>query len=176
VSRRLLHGIFASEEDILGATEKAREHGYRIVDVYTPYAVHGLDRAMGLGPSRLSFACFLFGSGGLGTALALQLWTSAVDWPLNVGGKPWNSIPAFVPIMFELTVLFAGLGTVAALLFRARLFPGKTAVLAHPQVTDDRFVLVLHEDSAAFDADEVRALLAPHHPVAIEERVEDDEP
>jgi mono/diheme cytochrome c family protein len=169
---RLLVGVFEREQDLVAAAEAAREHGLRIADAYTPYAVHGLDRVLGLRPSRLSGACLLFGLLGVGAALWLQFWTSAVDWPLNVGGRPWNSLPAFVPVTFELMVLCAGLGVVATFLVVSRLYPGRPARLPCPGVTDDRFVLVLEESDAAFDAGAVRRLLGRHGAVHTDEREE----
>ena len=176
MSRRLLYGIFDDEANVLEATRIVREYGYEIVDVYTPYAVHGLDKAMGLKPSRLTWACFISGLIGLSIAVYFQYWSSAVSWPLNVGGKPWNSWPAFVPVSFELTVLLAGFGSVFALFGVARLYPGKKAKIVHERVTNDRFVLVLVESSAAFDLGAVKTLLAPYHPVAIEEHIEASDP
>jgi len=134
--------VFTDERTLLAATRAVRERGCDVVDVYTPYAVHGLDEAMGLRPSRLSWACLACGTVGAGLALWFQFWTSAVDWPLNVGGKPFNSLPAFVPVTFELCVLLAGLGVVAALFLRCRLWPGRPARLPDARATDDRFVLV----------------------------------
>jgi mono/diheme cytochrome c family protein len=171
---RLFVGVFEQEGDVVAAAEAAREHGLYIADVYTPYAVHALDRALGLRPSRLSGACLLFGLLGAGVALWLQFWTSAVDWPLNVGGRPWNSLPAFVPVTFELMVLCAGLGGVATFLAVSRLYPGKGARLAYPGVTDNRFVLVLKEADAAFDAGSTRRLLEHHGAVHTEEREESE--
>jgi mono/diheme cytochrome c family protein len=171
---RLFVGVFEEEGDVVAAAEAAREHGLHIADVYTPYAVHGLDQALGLRPSRLSGACLLFGLLGAGVALWLQFWTSAVDWPLNVGGRPWNSLPAFVPVTFELMVLCAGLGVVAAFLAVSRLYPGKESRMPHPGVTDDRFVLVLKETDAAFDAGGTRRLLERHGAIHTEEREESD--
>ncbi len=136
---------FAREEDILAATAEARKRGLRIVDVYTPYAVHGLDEAMGLGPSRLSWACFFFGLLGVVVAFVFQFWTMAIDWPLNVGGKPWNSLPAFVPVAFELMVLLGGLGLVFTFFLRCGLFPGKQPVAEFEGVTSNCFVLVIDE-------------------------------
>jgi hypothetical protein len=176
VSRRLLCAVFEHEQDVLEATKTVREFGYEIVDVYAPYAVHGLDRAMGLRPSRLTWACFLSGLTGLTIAVLLQYWTSAVSWPLDVGGKPWNSWPAFVPVSFELTVLLAGFGSVFALFGVARLYPGKKPKFVFDRVTNDRFVLVLVQTSAVFDLGALRSLLAPHNPVALEERFEQSEP
>ena len=121
--------VFDNETDLLAATRAAREAGCEIVDVYTPYAVHGLDEAMGLRPSRLGWVCFLCGAAGAALAVWAQFWTSAVDWPLNVGGKPFNSLPAFVPVIFEVCVLLAGLGVVGALLLRCRLWPGRESVV-----------------------------------------------
>lgn len=173
---RLLVGVFEHERDVVAAAESARAHGLLIADVYTPYAVHGLDRAMGLRPSRLSGACLLFGVFGVGVALWLQYWTSAVDWPLNVGGRPWNSLPAFVPVTFELMVLCAGLGVVATFLAVSRLYPGKRASLPYPGVTDNHFVLVLSEADATFDADTTRRLLEHHGAIHTEERAISDVP
>jgi hypothetical protein len=115
MGRHFFVARFATEEDVLGAVRSAREHGFRIADVYTtPYAVHGLDQALGLRASRLPISCFAFGLLGAGLKLAFQFWAMAVDWPQNVGGKPWNSLPAYVPIAFEVMVLMAGLAVVLA--------------------------------------------------------------
>jgi hypothetical protein len=167
---RSVLGVFAREADILAATDAARREGITILDVYTPYAVHGLDRAMGLTPSRLPWVCFLLGLLGAALKVWFEFWTSAVSWPLNVGGKPWNSLPAFVPITFEVMVLFAGVSTVVAFLFVAGLRPWRRAALVHPRVTDDRFVLLLEHTDAALAVGHLRGLLERHHALEIEER------
>jgi hypothetical protein len=173
MSCRILVGSFDHEEDLLEAIARVREQGWRIVDVYVPYPVHGLDRALGLRPSRLTWVAFACGVLGVALALWFQFWTTAVDWPLNVGGRPWNSLPAFVPMTFEMMVLFAGLGIVLAFLLTCRLFPGKKlASLSFPGVTDNHFVLVLQEGDAAFDPDVVRRMLRACHAVDAEEREE----
>jgi ActD protein len=143
-----LIATFTDEADLLAAVRAARAAGIAIDDAYTPYAVHGLDDAMGVRRSRLTWVCFLAGATGASLALAFQLWTSTVSWPLNVGGKPFASIPAFIPVTFELTVLSAALASAAAFLFRSRLFPGRRAVPV-PRVTDDRFALVVADGEAA---------------------------
>jgi hypothetical protein len=162
MNARMFVGYFGTEDGILGATREAREAGFAIHDVYTPYAVHGMDEAMGQRPSRITWVCFIAGAFGLACALALQIWTSAVSWPLNVGGKPHNSFPAFIPVAFELTVLFAGLATVAALFFRSRLKPRTTNDHVLPRVTDDRFALALVVEGQAFDVDRAEAICAAH--------------
>lgn len=148
---------FDREDAVLRATEETRRAGLRIRDVYTPYAVHGLDLAMGIRRTRLGLVCFSAGLAGLLAAAALQGWTSAVSWPLNVGGKPPLSVPAFVPVAFELTVLFAALITVGALFARVRLYPGRRAG-AWPRTTDDRFTLVVELGSVPMDDSDLCAM------------------
>ncbi len=171
---RTMLAIFEDEESIIGAAQAAREQGLRILDAYTPYAVHGLDRAIGMKRSRLALVCLV--AGGLGAVLKLwfETWTAAIDWPIDVGGKPWNSLPAFVPITFEVMVLFAGLATVAAFFLVSRLRPGKQPNLVEPRVTNDRFALVLQETDSTFDVDRIRALLVRHGAVEVTERITEE--
>lgn len=173
MSRRFLWASFGSEEDVLGATRAARSEGLAVVDVHTPYPVHGLGEAMGLRASRLPWLCFGAALAGAALKLWFEYWTATVDWPLNVGGKPWNSLPAFIPVTFEVMVLAAGLSTVFAFFVASRLRPGKRAELPAERVTDDRFVLVIEERDATFDSLRVRRVLAPHHLVALGERLEE---
>ena len=162
--------IFEREEDVLHATAAARDDRLDIVDVFGPHASPGLDRAMGLRPSRLPWVCFLSGLAGAGTMVLFQYWATAVSWPINVGGKPWNSLPAFVPVTFEVMVLCAGVSTVAAFLWSAGLKPGRPSTLSDLRVTDDRFALVLREQGPTFDRAAAKSLLSRFHPVIIEER------
>lgn len=172
MSRRVFLAAFEREEDALGATQASREFGFTIVDVYAPYAVHGMDAAMGLAPSRLPWVCFLLGLIGATFKVWFEYWTTWVSWPLNVGGKPWDSLPAFVPVTFEVMVLLAGVSTVIAFFIVCRLFPGKKSTLPIRGVTDNRFLLVLEETDAAFDAIKVRRMFEEFNAVQVEERVE----
>lgn len=174
MSRRVVLGIFENESSLLAATDDSRRSGVKILDAYTPYAVHGLDEAMGLRPSRLPWLCFAAAIVGAALKLWFEFWASMSDWPINIGGKPWNSLPAFVPITFEVMVLSAGLTTVFAFFIIARLRPGKRPVLAANGITDDRFVLVLEENNAHWDLNRIRRLLENHDPVAVEERFEEE--
>ena len=169
MSGRLFVGVFKREGDVVRATNAARHEGLDIVDVYAPYAIHGLDRAMGLQHSRIPWVCFLLGLFGAVTMTAFQFWTSAVSWPINVGGKPWNSLPAFAPVIFEVMVLCAGVGTVAFFIWYAGLRPGLQSPMSDLRVTDDRFALVLRE-TGAFNRSAVEALFKRFHAVHIEER------
>jgi hypothetical protein len=176
MSKRLFVGVFESEEDTLAAVQATRGRGFKIVEVYAPYAVHGVEEAMGLAPSRLPW--IVFGLGLLGGALKVwfEFWTTAVDWPLNVGGKPFNSLPAFVPVTFEVVVLFAAVGAVLSFFFVCRLFPGKRAVLPVPGVTDNRFAIVLEETDSTFEPSEVQKLFEGLHAVHVEEQISGEAP
>ncbi|MBI3933438.1 MAG: DUF3341 domain-containing protein [Acidobacteria bacterium] len=169
--RRLFVATFEREQDILGVTGAVRQHHWNIVDIYSPYAVHGLDKKMGLPPSRLPWVCFALGLFGAAAKVGFEYWASWLDWPVNVGGKPWDSLPAFVPLTFEIMVLFAGVSTVIALLIVSKLFPGKKALLMSPRVTNDQFALVFEHTGGNVNVAEVHELLKGYHAVEIEERV-----
>jgi len=168
---RNLMGVFSREEDVLEVTRACRERGYEIVDVYAPYPVHGIDRAMGVKPSRITWVCFALGLFGAVAMLAFQIWTSAVDWPANIGGKPLNSVPAFIPVTFESAVLMAGVGTVFVLLLRSGLFPWRRPNLMHPRVTDDRFVLAIRQTDADLDPGMAEQLLREHGALEVREDI-----
>jgi hypothetical protein len=138
-------GVYAGQGSLLAAVRRARDEGLAIDDVYAPYAVHGLDEAMGIRRSRLALATLAGGLAGLASAVALEVYCAVVDWPLDVGGKPANSALAFLPIAFEMTILAAGLATAAGFLWRTGLHPARRPPpgIAGLGATDDRFVLVL---------------------------------
>lgn len=171
MSDRILLATFEHEDDLLAATQSVRDQGYKILDAFTPYAVHGLERAMGLRPSRLTWVCFICGMTGALGMLWFEHWTASITWKIDVGGKPWNSLPSDVPVAFEAAVLLAGFGSVFALFAVSRLFPGKKARVIDPRVTDDRFVLMIDQTNAAFDVSAITHLLSEFHAVAVEEKV-----
>lgn len=179
MNARVMSAVFDHEDRVMEALHALREERpgggpFTIRDVYAPYMVHGLEKAAGFAPSRLGWVCGLTGLAGAGLMLWLQVWISATDWPLNVGGKPFASIPAFVPPAFEAGVLLAGLATVGALFAVSRLWPGRRPRLAHPRVTDDRFVVVIEETDAAFDPVAARALLESCGALEIDEHIEEE--
>ena len=171
MSDRYLLATFGHEDDILQATHAVRRAGYSIVDVYTPYAVHGIDDAMGLRPSRLPWVCFFCGALGVLGMFWFEQWTAAISWPINVGGKPWNSWPADAPVAFESLIFMAAFGSVFAFLAVSGLFPGKRTRPLDLRVTDDRFVLVLEQSDAGFDVAEVQRMLEEFHVLATEEQI-----
>jgi len=156
---KVLVATFPHVDDLLRAVRKARHETFRVYDVFTPFPVHGLDEAMGVRHTRLPKITLIAGLTGLCCALLLQFYTNVLDWPLNVGGKPDNTTLAFIPISFELTVLFAGLTTVGAFFLRTKLYPGKQAWLVTPGVTNDVLALVLRMPSDAESDQRARALL-----------------
>lgn len=175
-----VYGLLAEFSDpgaLLHAAEAVREEGYRHFDTHSPFPIHGMDDAMGLGNAAgVGLCTFLGGLAGFATAYLLQWWTGAVDYPLNISGKPFFAVEPSVPIMFELTVLFASFGAVAGMLalnglprpynplFYSNRFAG---------ATDDRFFLHIAQSDDQFDVEESAALLHRLGAVHIE-LVQDD--
>jgi hypothetical protein len=174
-----VYGLLAEFSDpgaLLHAAEAVREEGYRHFDTYSPFPIHGMDDAMGLGNSKVGYFSFLGGVTGLVGAYLLQWWTSAVDYPLNISGKPFFAVEPSVPIMFELTVLFAAFGAVAGMLALNGL-PRPYNPLFYSErfegATDDRFFLHVAASDDQFDAEETAAMLRRVGAIHIE-LVQDD--
>lgn len=165
-------GVFNSESHILKAARAARvDKGFLKYDTFSPYPIHGMDDAMGLKRSWLPYVCFVAGVTGTLTALALQIGTSAVDWPINIGGKPFVSLPAFIPITFELTVLLGGLCTVGAM-FAANGLPNLNKKVLHPDITNDKFVLFVPETEKNYSEKDVMEFLKKHGALEVSSVVE----
>jgi len=174
-----VHGLLAeydSPPEILHAAEKIRKAGFTKWDTYTPFAVHGIDAAMGIKMTILPWFTLCAGLVGLATAITLQWWTNAYDYPWIISGKPFWSIPANVPIMFELTVLLSAITTLVGMLMLNNL-PEPShpldQVRRFARVTDDKFFLMILASDPKFDDIDTRALLETTHPVAIEAVLED---
>ena len=151
MSKNTLYGIFDCELVLLAAVKEIRSNNIDIKEVYSPFPVHGLDKALGLKETRMAITAFIYGCLGLafGGLLIYYIMISGVgkSWPMNIGGKPnwtfYQNMPAFVPIMFECTVLFAGHLMSLTYLFRNRLYPGATTTSPDPRTTDDKFLMEL---------------------------------
>jgi len=104
--KKFVVGSFSDEKVLFPAVKNVRKAGYKIHDVYTPFPVHGLDHAMGIRETSIHTAGFIYATLGTLTAFGFITWILVLDWPLNFGGKPHFSLPAWIPIIFELTVLF----------------------------------------------------------------------
>jgi len=161
-----VYGLLAEFSDpgaLLHAAEAVREKGYRHFDTHSPFPIHGMDDAMGLGnASGVGFFTFMGGLTGFVVAYLLQWWTAAVDYPLNISGKPFFAVEPSVPIMFELTVLFAAFGAVAGMLVLNGL-PRPYNPLFYSDrfegATDDRFFLHVAASDDQFDAEETASQL-----------------
>jgi hypothetical protein len=141
--KKFVVGCFDDEQVLFPAVKNVRKAGYKIHDVYTPMPIHGLDAAMGLRDTRLHTAGFIYGILGTTTAFSFITWVFTTDWPLNIGGKPFFSLPAWIPIMFELTVLFSAVGMVLTFCYLCQLAPFVKKDHFHPRSTDDLFVMAI---------------------------------
>lgn len=141
--KRYVVGCFDDEEVLFPAVKRVRNAGYKIQDVYTPFPVHGLDHALGMRETSLHTAGFIYGIAGTTTAISCMTWIFTKDWPMNIGGKPNFALPAFIPIIFELTVLFAAVGMVMTFCYLCQLAPFVRKHHFHPRATDDLFVMVI---------------------------------
>lgn len=139
--KKMLVGIFDSDEKILKAASRARAESVPAADAYTPFPIHGIDEVLELRPSLLPRVCFFGGATGLSVAFLLQYITHAIYWPMNIGGKSFTAFPSMVPICFELTVLLAGVSTFFAFLYFCGMHPFKTSPFWGLQTENDRFAL-----------------------------------
>lgn len=147
-------GIFDEPEGVIEAAAAARRKGWRKFDCYTPFPVHGLAEAMEIKRSKIPWVTFIAGISGCAIGFLFQAWTSAVAWPINIGGKPFISWPAFIPVTFELTILVGGLATAAALFITCGL-PKRHEKPMALKFTDNEFGLYVPATEAGFNKDAV---------------------
>ncbi|MDA8761947.1 DUF3341 domain-containing protein [Flavobacteriaceae bacterium] len=157
-SSKVIHAFYNDDEVVLDAVKKVKAANHHIEEVFCPFPVHGLDKAMGLAPTRIAITSFMYGITGLGIAIWLTYYTMIADWPQDIGGKPsfsWGeNMPAFVPIMFEMTVFFAAHLMVITFYMRSRIWPFKKAENPDPRTTDDHFLMEieLHDNEEELTA------------------------
>lgn len=170
--------LFDDDDVLLSGVKQVREKGFQVQEVYSPFPIHGLDKAMGLAETRIGTVAFFYGVLGLTTAILMTYGMMIVDWPMNIGGKPsfsWGeNMPAFVPIMFELTVFFAAHLMVWTFFFRNGIFPGRKPMNPDPRTTDDKFLM---EVLAPVDADpeEITSLLKEAGAIEVSVKETEDE-
>ena len=151
--RKFVVGLFDDEKVLFPAVKKVRRSGLKIHDIYTPYPMHGLDKAMGLRETSLHTAGFIYGVCGISIALGFMSWVFTADWPLNIGGKPHMPLPGFIPVTFEFTVLSAAVGMVLTFCYLCQLAPGVKKHHFHLRATDDKFVMVIECTGPTTEAD-----------------------
>jgi hypothetical protein len=170
-----LYGLmaeFASADALLAAAKRAREAGYRRIEAYSPFPVEGLSEAIGFEKTNVPLATLLGGiAGGVG-GFFLQWYSAVISYPVNIGGRPLNSWPEFIPVTFETTVLFAALAAVIAMLagnglprLRHPVFNARDFDLA----TRNRFFLCLAAHDGRFEPATARRFLEELHPMKIVE-------
>lgn len=151
----MIHAYYDDDDVLMQAVKKVKAARHHIEEVYCPFPVHGLDKAMGLAPTRIAITSFMYGCLGLAVAIVMMNYIMIQDWPQDIGGKPSFSyienMPAFVPIMFEMTVFFAAHLMVITFYLRSRMWPFKKAENPDVRSTDDHFIMELeaHGDTAA---------------------------
>lgn len=145
MSRKTVYGIFDDEEVLLNSVKEIKSNNIDIKEVYTPFPVHGLDKALGLKETRMAIAAFVYGCLGITFAGLMIYNIMIIDWPMNIGGKPnftfYHNVPSFVPVMFECTVLFAAHLMSITYLIKCGLFPGAKSENPDPRTTDDKFLI-----------------------------------
>lgn len=146
-----IYGIYADDDELMNGVHAFNDKGIAIAEVYTPFPVHGLDKALGLKKTRISDAAFLYAVYGVTIGALVTYYTMNHDWPQNIGGKPafsWaENMPAFVVPMFELMVFCAAHMMSLTFLFRNKMYPGCPAQNPDPRTTDDKFMIELHADN-----------------------------
>ena len=145
MASKVIQALYNDDDILMSAVKRVRDAHHHIDEVYTPFPVHGLDKALGLAPTRLAICSFLYGCVGLAVAIAMMNFIMIEDWPQNIGGKPSFSFiensPAFIPIMFEMTVFFAAHLMVITFYMRSKLWPFKEAENPDIRTTDDHFLM-----------------------------------
>lgn len=161
MASKVIHAIYTDDDLLLQAVKQVRAERYHIAEIYTPFPVHGLDKAMGLAPTRLAITSFIYGVVGFTVSVVMMNYMMIRDWPQDIGGKPSFSFlqnsPAFVPIMFELTVFFAAHLMVITFYMRSKLWPFKSAENPDVRTTDDHFLMEI--DLGNHDVDQLSNFL-----------------
>jgi Protein of unknown function (DUF3341) len=157
--KNYLVGIFDDEDVLVHAVEKIRDKGIKIEEVYSPFPVHGLDEALGYRRTRLPIAAFLFGLTGTSLALTTQIWMLGYDWPMIIGGKNFASLPPFIPVTFELTVLLSALGMVATFLIVSDMKPYRWPKSFDIRSTDDKHAMAIDLGSNKLSKEDIGRIL-----------------
>jgi len=169
-SENFLIGIFDDEHVLVHAVEKIRQSGVKIKEVYSPFPVHGLDEALGYKRSRLPIAAFLFGLTGTTLGLFTQIWMLGIDWPMVIGGKNFFSIPPFIPVTFEFTVLLSAFGMVGTFFIVSNLKPYRYPRSYDLRSTDDKHVMAIELDDNKIDKSEIAKILKENGATEVNEK------
>ena len=156
--KKFVVGLYDDEAPLFDAVKQIRKEGFKIHDVYTPYPVHGMDKALGLRETSLHTAGFIYGMTGTTIALSFMSWVFTTNWPLNIGGKPHMPLPSLIPITFEFTVMCAAVGMVLTFCYLCKFAPFVRKHHFHARATDDKFVFVIECTGENTEAEAKEAL------------------
>jgi len=159
MERNHIIAVYDNEDTLVEGLMAIREQKIPVAEVYTPYPIHEVFEILKM-KSRFTWAAFLYGFFGASGVLAFLYYTAVIDWPLNYGGKPFNTFPSFVLITLIFTILIITIMSLFTFSVRAKIFPWKTAKIADLRATDDKFVIVINEKKAGTGEDEIRQLLS----------------
>ena len=179
-TEKKVHGTvaeFTTVDSLLKACRRIRDAGYTKTDAFAPFPVHGIDTALGIKPTKLPWIVLACGLTGLATALVMQIWMNGYDYPYIISGKPFISLPAFIPVAFELTILFSSFGTFFGMWALNGLPKFSNPVFTDPRfdrATDDRFFLYIDAKDDRYDQKGVEKLLGDTGSEYIQTVVEDD--
>jgi hypothetical protein len=169
-NKNFIVGIFDDEDILLHAVENIREKGVKIQEVFSPFPVHGLDEALGYKRSRLPIAAFLFGMTGTILALFTQIWMLGFDWPMIIGGKNHASLPPFIPVTFEFTVLLSAFGMVGTFFIVSDMKPYGWPRQFDLRSTDDKHVMAIDLAANKLSKDEISGILKTNGASEINEK------
>ncbi len=170
---RFIVGVYGDDHDVLHGAQALRTAGVKIHEVFSPFPIHGIDEVLGYKRSRLPKAAFMFGALGTTLALAMQFLMMGYDWPMIIGGKNFASLPPFIPVTFELTVLLAALGMVGTFMVASNLKPYRKPRIFDLRITDDKHVIAIDLADNKMSATEISKILTHSHAEEVNERVFD---
>jgi len=154
-NQNLILGVFDDPDVVTDAVGELLSHNVAVKDVYSPFPLEEVWEKLRM-KTRIPYATFLYGAFGTASVFAFLYWTRVINYPLNFGGKPSNSL-SFVVVMFVLTILSGVIFTLATYLIREKMWPGKAAKLPDPRSMDNKFVIVIEKDKG-MDEDAVRKI------------------
>jgi hypothetical protein len=174
MAERVIYAMYDDDETLKTGAKKLVSGGVHISDVFSPFPVHGIDPIIGVKHTRLGIIAFILGLAGLLLSVFGFKLLMIDEWPINIGGKPnfslMENFPAFVPIAFEFTVLFAAHGMAIIYLLRNKTLPGMPADNPYPRTTDDRFVMEIRISENHMTSSEIHAKIKETGVIEIEEK------
>ena len=176
MEEKVIYAMYDDDDVLKKGAKELVDKGVHVADVYSPFPVHGIDPIIGVEPTRLGIAAFLYGITGTMLAAIGIRYFMIIDWPMNIGGKPnfslMDNILSFVPIFFEFTVLCAAHGMAITYLLRNKTLPGMPARNPDPRTTDDKFVMEIRlKENSKFSNEELTKMVKATGIIEIEEKV-----